>query len=325
MYSSVKAASKEKDPIFEMPVLQNESNETPIAGMDQGKLTDAGKTVGAIADAAKLAKGAKLANVANVASLAVDGATQLVGNSYTNEEKQANLSNRNAISDTVTNVIGTINPIAGLIDSGRKLGMEVAGKSRAADKYGELDNGAKGEAAAIGQGLFDPAGNLGLMLQSKEAKKNATFGDIALTTLTGGIWTPTRKYEIKAADKRRDEAAEIERNNQYMIDQYNSRANILKQQDFVNKQRTWNDAYSAGVGTNVLGYRPMALGGNIKEASDNEKITEINAGGLHEQNPNGGVPMGFDSNGTQNTVEEGEVKVDFGKKGGAYIFSNKLF
>ena len=47
-------------------------------------------------------------------------------------------------------------------------------------------------------------------------------------------------------------------------------------------------------------------------------ITLINNGGTHEQNPYSGVPLGFDTNGTPNLVEEGEVVFN------DYVFSNRL-
>lgn len=52
-------------------------------------------------------------------------------------------------------------------------------------------------------------------------------------------------------------------------------------------------------------------------------ITEINTGGSHEINPNGGIPQGIGANGKVNTVEEGEVKIKTGK-GEAYVFSDRL-
>ncbi len=47
-------------------------------------------------------------------------------------------------------------------------------------------------------------------------------------------------------------------------------------------------------------------------------ITHINSGGSHESNPNEGVQVGIDSNGTPNLVEEGETIV------GDYVFSKRL-
>ena len=47
-------------------------------------------------------------------------------------------------------------------------------------------------------------------------------------------------------------------------------------------------------------------------------LTFIDAGGSHEQNPLGGVPMGVDANGTPNLVEQNEVVWD------DYVFSDRL-
>ena len=69
-------------------------------------------------------------------------------------------------------------------------------------------------------------------------------------------------------------------------------------------------------------------GGNLYSNIPNETqhggifsngVTKINNGGTHEENPNGGVNIGKDSNGVPNLVEEGEVKFN------NYIFSNRLF
>lgn len=47
-------------------------------------------------------------------------------------------------------------------------------------------------------------------------------------------------------------------------------------------------------------------------------ITEYNVGGTHEENPNEGIQVGVDPQGTPNLVEEGEVNYN------DYIFSNRL-
>lgn len=53
-----------------------------------------------------------------------------------------------------------------------------------------------------------------------------------------------------------------------------------------------------------------------------EKFNQFNVGGLHEQNPYGGIPMGMGANGLPNTVEQGETSFDFDD--GKYIFSDRL-
>ena len=55
---------------------------------------------------------------------------------------------------------------------------------------------------------------------------------------------------------------------------------------------------------------PTSIGGD-------SQLTYFGAGGTHEQNPLGGIPIGKDKNGTPNLVEEGEVKWN------DYIFSNR--
>lgn len=54
-------------------------------------------------------------------------------------------------------------------------------------------------------------------------------------------------------------------------------------------------------------------------------ITEINAGGSHEENPRGGVPQGVGPDGVPNLVEEGEVKIsDIIGGGNQYVLSARL-
>lgn len=65
-----------------------------------------------------------------------------------------------------------------------------------------------------------------------------------------------------------------------------------------------------------------AMGGELSGMSE-EGVQEITTGGTHEQNPNGGVFVGMGANGKPNTVEEGEIVVDFpgGKK---FVFTNRF-
>lgn len=62
-----------------------------------------------------------------------------------------------------------------------------------------------------------------------------------------------------------------------------------------------------------------ALGGPVTHGGEfSNGITQINNGGLHEQNPMEGVPMGIAPDGLPNLVEEGEVIFN------DYVFSNRL-
>jgi len=58
-------------------------------------------------------------------------------------------------------------------------------------------------------------------------------------------------------------------------------------------------------------------GGYIDSVDKNPDVTMYMNGGLHENNPNGGIPIG-----PHGTVEEGEVKVKLDE--GDYIFSNRF-
>lgn len=82
-------------------------------------------------------------------------------------------------------------------------------------------------------------------------------------------------------------------------------------------------------------FHKFANGGKIeqKESDDISQskdqfhtgITEINAGGSHEENPNGGVQQGIAPDGLPNLVEEGEVKIsDITGKSNQYILSNRV-
>lgn len=60
----------------------------------------------------------------------------------------------------------------------------------------------------------------------------------------------------------------------------------------------------------------VAYGGDIE--SGRNGVTVVGAGGTHEENKYGGVPMGVDNEGIPNLVEEGEVIWN------DYVFSNRL-
>ena len=64
----------------------------------------------------------------------------------------------------------------------------------------------------------------------------------------------------------------------------------------------------------------FAFGGNVETGGNtySTKITHIDAGGTHEDNPNGGVNIGYSEDGDLNQVEEDEVIYN------DYVFSNRL-
>lgn len=65
--------------------------------------------------------------------------------------------------------------------------------------------------------------------------------------------------------------------------------------------------------TYACGGKIYAGGGELEN-----NLTEFNAGGSHEENPNGGIQQGTGANGLPNRVEEGETKKD------NYVYSDRL-
>lgn len=64
----------------------------------------------------------------------------------------------------------------------------------------------------------------------------------------------------------------------------------------------------------------FAFGGNVETGGNtySTKVTHVDAGGTHEDNPNGGVNVGYSEDGDLNQVEEDEVIYN------DYVFSNRL-
>lgn len=111
----------------------------------------------------------------------------------------------------------------------------------------------------------------------------------------------------------------------------NSRAR--READIYNQERQEqeaNRAYALALGAGQINHDRLgqfardyvyAEGGVVRSPmSGGNGVTEIKAGGSHERNPLGGVPIGVAPDGMPNLVEEGEVKWD--KEN--YIFSNRL-
>ena len=78
-----------------------------------------------------------------------------------------------------------------------------------------------------------------------------------------------------------------------------------------------------GIVPGVVNPYMFALGGYMGGKHDPINfLTKYQAGGTHEQNPLGGIPLGMGANGKPNVVEQGEASFNF--KDGKYIFSNRL-
>lgn len=80
-------------------------------------------------------------------------------------------------------------------------------------------------------------------------------------------------------------------------------ASTVKRANFARNAAKWH-AFGGELGTNGTDWTNGLL--------------YVDAGGTHQQNPLGGVPVGFDQNGTPNLVEEGETIWN------DYVFSNRI-
>ena len=70
----------------------------------------------------------------------------------------------------------------------------------------------------------------------------------------------------------------------------------------------WRARYAK---SHAFGGRLYAAGGSMGQIpmGEQDDYNYVDAGGSHEQNPMGGVPYGYNDDGSQNMVEEGEVSV----------------
>lgn len=99
------------------------------------------------------------------------------------------------------------------------------------------------------------------------------------------------------------------------VNEYYADLNDYKTRALVNRGiNIGNDVFSN------LNSNYAAFGGelNIKGADFSNGLLQVNAGGSHEMNPNEGVPMGVDQEGTPNLVEEGETIYN------DYVYSKRL-
>lgn len=111
---------------------------------------------------------------------------------------------------------------------------------------------------------------------------------------------------------------------------------LFNQQMDVSRQNTIDKVkMNDGLNMNKFDFGGMAS----MPVDNNPDVTEVNAGGTHEQNPNMGVQVGVDGKGVPNLVEEGEVIwkrpsntlmgknifADGGSTNSEYVFNNRWF
>jgi hypothetical protein len=106
----------------------------------------------------------------------------------------------------------------------------------------------------------------------------------------------------------------------YKVDQIN---NVNNKVDRVNLANNLSDLYSVGESIPRKSEQ-YNMGGSINPIGQVPvgDFSNFAAGGTHEQNPYGGIPQGYNSQGKLRTVEQDESAFKFND--GKYIFSNRL-
>ena len=89
-------------------------------------------------------------------------------------------------------------------------------------------------------------------------------------------------------------------------------------EDFANKKIDNNYADGGQLNNKLDSKYNNYLNNNMRQYAQGGDLTRFDAGGTHEQNPNGGVPQGMAPDGSQNVVEQGESKK------GNFIYSNRI-
>lgn len=158
-----------------------------------------------------------------------------------------------------------------------------------------------------------------LSMSSQGAVSGASLGPIG--AIAGGVGGLVSGFFGNLGAKRR--AKKGARRINKMIDAQN----LSTQRAFSNQAEQLDDEIVANELSDFTGWEAayggplhFAFGGDLMThgADFDTGLTLVGNGGTHEENPNEGVPMGMDSEGIPNLVEEGEVIFN------DYVFSKRL-
>ena len=145
-------------------------------------------------------------------------------------------------------------------------------------RYNKLHKISTGVNPFYDGGSIAAAGAKGAMAGAATGSVIPGWGTVAGTIIGGGTAIASEMMGQNVAEKAETET---------------ERANTL------NKIATASSGGGSYVNANGNEVNPYAMGGDLQT---------IDAGGSHEQNPNGGIMVGIGANGKPNTVEEGETK-----------------
>ena len=251
-----------------------------------------------------------------------------------------------SIGSTIGGAVGSVNPVLGAAIG---VGSQVLGGVTNA-LFGEKVDQAKLNAANQSMGsLRNFDGNVGSFDDIKGPEATASVEG----TYKGGLFNSSAKRKQKALEEAMRDARQyakrsISNNISNLADDQmnNALANFSAfggpldmgggaldyglAMDYLTMKKQQNEAKNRVPGIspmpaiNTFGhggcFNPFALGGDVQMhgADFTNGLMSINAGKSHEENPNEGVQLGVDPEGTPNLVEEGETVFD------DYVYSNRI-
>ena len=218
------------------------------------------------------------------------------------------------IGGTIGSAVGAVNPLlGGVISAGSGIIGGLTNRAFGSKMNQENINGITTSNNAVNQTMVDSSSNDSVASQWSSMNLG---NDFTKKDVGSDGW-----FSHKAANKYKELALQqgVARNR--AMQAFGNAANTADTNMDLTAMRNFS-AYGGPI--EIASGSPMAPfgnrfaeGGGIPSNGANG-VTPINNGGTHEENPNQGVQMGVDDQGTPNLVEEGEVKWN------DYIFSNRL-
>ena len=204
---------------------------------------------------------------------------------------------------------------------------------------GFLNNAMLDSASATGYNFLSDLTNMQMQNNQNKQDMGSSLGN-SFTGLSNGTLfanggginiNPAHKGEFTAKAKRHGMGVQ-QFANYVLAHKDKFPTSTIRQAVFAKNSNTWKKAFGGklnyGKDKDIRdsgffdGQTLYAIGGPLQAMSSNwspgRNITEINAGGRHEENPYEGVQVGVDPEGTPNLVEENEVIWN------DYVFSNRL-
>lgn len=218
------------------------------------------------------------------------------------------------IGGTIGSAVGAVNPLlGGVISAGSGIIGGLTNRAFGSKMNQENINGITTSNNAVNQTMVDSSSNDSVASQWSSMNLG---NDFTKKDVGSDGW-----FSHKAANKYKELALQQGAARNRAMQAFDNAADTADTNMDLTAMRNFS-AYGGPI--EIASGSPMAPFGNrFAEGGDISSngangVTPINNGGTHEENPNQGVQMGVDDQGTPNLVEQGEVKWN------DYIFSNRL-